>query len=137
MPTLDPDDARRRFATARVARLGTVSAAGRPHLVPVVFAAVDDRVLIAVDQKPKRSRDLKRLRNIEANPAVSLLVDEYSDDWSALWWVRVDGTATIRTDILDEARVALAARYPQHAADPPEGPVIEVTATRWSGWSAS
>jgi PPOX class probable F420-dependent enzyme len=137
MPTLDPDDARARFAAARVARLGTVSASGAPHLVPVVFAVVGERVLIAVDQKPKRSRDLARLRNVAANPAVSLLVDEYSDDWSTLWWVRADGLATVREDVLDEARAALAARYPQHAADPPQGPVIDVAVTRWSGWSAS
>ncbi|WP_433798993.1 TIGR03668 family PPOX class F420-dependent oxidoreductase [Actinomycetospora sp. CA-084318] len=137
MPTLGPDDARARFAAARVARLGTVTPSGAPHLVPVVFAAVDARVLIAIDQKPKRTRDLARLRNIEANPAVSLLADEYSDDWSTLWWVRADGEASVRWDVLDEARAALAARYPQHAADPPEGPVIEVAVTRWSGWTAS
>ncbi|GAA4826010.1 TIGR03668 family PPOX class F420-dependent oxidoreductase [Actinomycetospora corticicola] len=137
MPTLGPDDARARFAAARVARLGTVSGSGRPHLVPVVFAVVGARVLIAIDQKPKCTRDLKRLRNIEANPAVSLLADAYSDDWSTLWWVRADGEASVRDDVLDEARDALAARYPQHAADPPQGPVIEVAVTGWSGWSAS
>jgi PPOX class probable F420-dependent enzyme len=136
MPTLGPDDARARFAAARVARLGTVTPSGAPHLVPVVFAVADDRVLIAVDQKPKTTRALARLRNIEANPAVSLLVDEYSDDWSTLWWVRADGQASVRWDALDEARSLLADRYPQHAADPPEGPVIDVAVTRWSGWSA-
>ncbi|GLZ53829.1 TIGR03668 family PPOX class F420-dependent oxidoreductase [Actinomycetospora sp. NBRC 106378] len=136
MPTLGPDDARARFAAARVARLGTVTPSGAPHLVPVVFAVADDRVLIAVDQKPKRTRDLARLRHIEANPAVSLLVDEYSDDWSTLWWVRADGEASVRWDALDEARSLLADRYPQHAADPPEGPVIDVAVGRWSGWSA-
>ncbi|MCD2185613.1 TIGR03668 family PPOX class F420-dependent oxidoreductase [Actinomycetospora soli] len=137
MPTLGPDDARARFAAARVARLGTVTPAGAPHLVPVVFAVVDTRVLVAIDQKPKRTRDLARLRHIEATPAVSLLADEYSDDWSTLWWARADGIATVRRDVLDEARSALAARYAQHAADPPEGPVIEVVVSRWSGWSAS
>lgn len=137
MPTLGPDDARARFAAARVARLGTVTVSGAPHLVPVVFAVVDDRVLIAIDQKPKTTRALARLRHVEANPAVSLLVDVYSDDWSALWWVRADGMASVRWDVLDEARAALAARYPQHASDPPEGPVIDVAVTRWSGWSAS
>lgn len=137
MPTLGPDDARARFAAARVARLGTLTPSGAPHLVPVVFAVVGGRVLIAIDQKPKRTRDLARLRNITTNPAVSLLVDAYSDDWSALWWVRADGEATVREDVLDEARAALAARYPQHAADPPEGPVIDVAVSRWSGWSAS
>lgn len=139
MPTLEPDDARARFAAARVARLATVSGAGVPHLVPVVFAVVGERVLIAIDGKPKRTRSLRRLANITEDPAVCLLADEYSEDWSALWWVRVDGHAAVRDDddALTEARAALAARYPQHRADPPAGPVIEVTVTRWSGWAAS
>lgn len=134
-----PDDARGRFAAARVARLATVSTTGEPHLVPVVFAVVGDRVLVAIDQKPKSTRALKRLRNIADSPAVCLLADEYAEDWSALWWVRADGSAVVRGDAaaLDEARAALGARYPQHLDDPPAGPVIEVTVTRWSGWSAS
>jgi PPOX class probable F420-dependent enzyme len=134
-----PDDARTRFAAARVARLATVSGAGVPHLVPVVFAVVDDRVLVAIDQKPKTTRALRRLANVAENPAVCLLADEYSEDWSELWWVRVDGTAAVHDDeaALAEARSLLGARYPQHAADPPEGPVIDVVVTRWSGWTAS
>jgi PPOX class probable F420-dependent enzyme len=139
VPTLGPDDARARFAAARVARLATVSGAGVPHLVPVVFAVVGERVLVAVDGKPKRTRALRRLANIAEDPAVCLLADEYSEDWSALWWVRVDARAVVRDDdeALTEARAALGARYPQHVADPPEGPVIEVAVTRWSGWTAS
>ncbi|MCD2195580.1 TIGR03668 family PPOX class F420-dependent oxidoreductase [Actinomycetospora endophytica] len=133
------DDARARFAAARVARLATVSGAGVPHLVPVVFAVVDHRVLVAIDGKPKRTRALRRLANITDNPAVCLLADEYDEDWSELWWVRVDGTAVVRDDdeALAEARSALGSRYPQHVADPPEGPVIEVSVERWSGWTAS
>ena len=139
MPTLGPDDAAARFAAARVARLATVSGAGVPHLVPVVFAVAGERVLIAVDGKPKRSRALRRLANIAEDPAVCLLVDEYDEDWSALWWVRADGHAVVRDDdeALAEARAALGARYPQHVADPPAGPVVEVTVGRWSGWTAS
>jgi PPOX class probable F420-dependent enzyme len=142
VPTLGSDDAAARFAAARVARLATVSGAGVPHLVPVVFAVVDDpaaRVLIAIDGKPKRTRALRRLANIADDPAVCLLADEYAEDWSDLWWVRADGHAVVRddADALTEARAALGARYPQHVADPPEGPVIEVTVARWSGWTAS
>lgn len=139
MPTLDADDARRRFTAARVAGLATVSGDGQPHLVPVVFAVEDDTVLMAVDAKPKRHRGLKRLRNIDGNPAVSLLVDRYDDDWSALWWVRADGTATVNDaePVLTRVRAALGARYPQHREDPPEGPAITVAVTRWTGWTAS
>jgi PPOX class probable F420-dependent enzyme len=139
VPTLQPDDAAARFAAARVARLATVSGEGVPHLVPVVFAVVGPRILIAIDGKPKRTRALRRLANIADDPAVCLLVDAYSEDWTALWWARADGHAVVRDDdeALTEARSALGARYPQHAAEPPEGPVIEVTVGRWSGWTAS
>jgi PPOX class probable F420-dependent enzyme len=139
MPTLDADDTRGRFAAARVARLATVSGDGQPHLVPVVFAVEHDTVLIAVDHKPKRHRALRRLRNIAENPAVSLLVDHYDDDWDALWWVRADGTATVAEDepALVRAREVLGARYPQHREQPPEGPAIVVEIRRWTGWSAS
>jgi PPOX class probable F420-dependent enzyme len=139
VPTLDAEDARRRFATARVARLATVPGDGQPHLVPVVFAVEGDTVLIAVDAKPKRHRALKRLANIADNPAVTLLVDHYDDDWAALWWVRADGSATVTDDeaVLGRARDALGARYPQHREQPPEGPAIVVEIRRWTGWSAS
>ena len=142
MPTLGQDDARARFAAARVARLATVSADGVPHLVPVVFALDEgsggDEILVAVDGKPKRHRDLKRLRNIADDPSVCLLVDHYDDDWAQLWWVRADGRAVVRgdDDTLRRARDRLGARYPQHRAEPPSGPVIVIDVTRWSGWVA-
>lgn len=135
---LDADESRGRFTNARAARLATVSADGKPHLVPVTFAVDGDRVLIAIDSKPKRSMDLKRLRNIEANPNVSLLADEYDDDWSQLWWARADGTAQILgagSGKADASIRLLQQRYPQYVDDVPRGPVIEVTVTRWSGWS--
>jgi PPOX class probable F420-dependent enzyme len=87
---LDQEVCRQRGSVARVARLATAGGDGVPHLVPVTFAVRDDMVVVVVDDKPKVSRDLQRLRNIAVNPAVAFLVDEYSDDWAALWWVRID-----------------------------------------------
>jgi PPOX class probable F420-dependent enzyme len=130
--------ARTRFAGARVARLATVGADGTPHLVPVTFAVDGDIVVIAVDHKPKRTNDLRRLRNIGADPRVSLLADHYDEDWDLLWWVRADGTARV---LRDERRAEplrpLVAKYPQYAARPPDGPVILVDVTNWRGWSAA
>jgi PPOX class probable F420-dependent enzyme len=130
-------EARSRFAAASVARLATADAGGRPHLVPVVFAVAGDRVYSAVDAKPKRSTALRRLANVRQNPAVSLLVDHYEDDWSALWWVRADGTGRVLdTGEAVEAEYALAllrARYPQQRAT---GAVLAVDVERWSGWTA-
>ncbi|WP_018635755.1 TIGR03668 family PPOX class F420-dependent oxidoreductase [Parafrankia elaeagni] len=136
-------ECRSRFAVARVARLATAGAAGQPHLVPVTFALDGDQVAIAVDHKPKRSTALRRLANIAANPQVSLLVDQYSDDWDALWWVRADGHARIVDGGAEgspgAARRAavrgLVAKYQQYQAHPPSGPVILVRIDTWRGWA--
>jgi PPOX class probable F420-dependent enzyme len=137
---VDPVDACARFAAARVARLATVGAGGRPHLVPVVFAVAGETVYSAVDDaKAKATMGLRRLANIAANPAVALLADHYEDDWGALWWVRADGTARVIEPAEPEAaraRELLAARYEQYRAAPPPGAVIAVAVERWSGWSA-
>lgn len=122
-----------------MARLATAGPDGQPHQVPIVFAVSRDRIWSAIDWKPKSSRGLRRLDNIRANPRVSLLVDFYDDaDWSALWWVRVDGTARLR-DAADapEALAALAQKYAQYRETPPPGPVIEIAVARWLGWAAS
>jgi PPOX class probable F420-dependent enzyme len=139
VPTLSEGEARTRLSTAAVVRLATADQDGRPHLVAATFAVEDDRLYSAVDHKPKRSRDLRRLRNIQANPQVAVLADHYEDDWERLWWVRVDGRAEI---IGDPAGMAgpirlLAERYTQYRVDPPEGPVIAIAVTQWSGWSST
>ncbi len=136
---LSAREARRRFGLAPSARLATVSAEGQPHLVPVTFALDDDVIYTAVDAKPKSTRDLRRLSNIRANPRVCLLADHYAGDWHALWWARADGTAAILAEPAEIAAQAglLASRYPQYAADPPDGPVIAIRVARWTGWSAS
>lgn len=125
---------------ARVAHLASVTPGGHPHLVPVVFAAVGDLVWLVVDTKPKSARRLQRLRNVEAHPRVSLLVDHYEDDWTRLWWVGADGVATVVRAEAPEAGqglAALEAKYPQYAAEPPPGPLIRVAVDTWRSWSAS
>lgn len=130
------DAARQRFAAAPVARLATVTVAGAPHLVPVVFAVDHDVLYTAVDGKPKTSQHLRRLANIAANPAVSLLVDHYDPDWSQLWWVRADGVATVHSDgdAAAAGRALLRTKYPQYQSVSLTGPVISIQVTRWSAW---
>lgn len=136
---LGEDDARTRFARVPVARLGTADARGRPHVVVVTFAVQGDMVFTAVDQKPKSGTNLKRLRNVAENPQVTILADEYSDDWDRLWWVRADGRAVVLEEPGEMARPLrlLAERYWQYREAPPAGPVLAVTVERWSGWAAA
>lgn len=122
------------FASVPVARLATVGPDGRPHLVPIVFAVAGDLIYSSVDAKPKRTRKLRRLANIAANPRVSVLADHYEDDWSRLWWVRADGVARV-VDESPEALTALADRYEQYRSAPPAGPFVEITVDRWTAWS--
>jgi PPOX class probable F420-dependent enzyme len=131
-------DVAARFAQAPVARLATVAPGGGPHLVPVVFALHDGVVYTAVDAKPKTTRRLRRLANIEANPQVSLLVDHYDQDWTQLWWVRVDGIAEVHHDgdAVHTGRDLLRAKYPQYQSVSLNGAVIAVTVRRWSSWHA-
>jgi PPOX class probable F420-dependent enzyme len=130
---LPEDETRRRFVAARVARLATAGPEGQPHLVPVTFAVTGDEIVFAVDHKPKSSTDLKRLRNIEANPRVSFLVDAYDDDWTHLWWARADGTARVTDD--PEPVGWLVAKYRQYRERPPEGPVVRTGVATWQGWA--
>jgi PPOX class probable F420-dependent enzyme len=155
---LPEDEARARLESVPVVRLATAGADGRPHLVVATFAtefgagdpgagvpgsgdgasaAGGDRIYTAVDQKPKESRSLKRLRNILENPRVAVLADHYEDDWDRLWWVRADGHATVTADPAEMAGpiALLARRYPQYRRNPPDGPVIAIRVDRWTGWA--
>jgi PPOX class probable F420-dependent enzyme len=131
-------DPRASFAGAPIARLGTVAPDGKPHLVPVVFALHHEVVYTAVDAKPKTTQRLRRLANIEHNPQVSLLVDHYSDDWTQLWWVRIDGIAALHHDgdEMHTGRDLLRAKYTQYQSVPLNGPVIAVAVRGWSSWHA-
>jgi PPOX class probable F420-dependent enzyme len=122
---------------APVGRLATVRRDGRPHIVPICFAVADDVVYSAVDDKPKRHQQLQRIRNVEATGNASLLVDEYYDDWSRLWWVRLDGRVRVVDNIAETewAIHLLSDKYPQYHATPPAGPVLALDVERWVGWS--
>ncbi|MDQ7909162.1 TIGR03668 family PPOX class F420-dependent oxidoreductase [Phytohabitans sp. ZYX-F-186] len=131
--------ARHRFAAARVATLATVDSDGAPHVVPVTFAVDGDTVWSAVDAKPKRSRALRRLDNIRANPRVTMLAHHWDEDWSALWWVRADGLAVVTAEPSTVERVAglLREKYEQYRAVEVPGPVIRVAVDAWRDWSAT
>ena len=134
------DEARWRahLAAARVGRLATVRPDGAPHVVVCCFVVEGDRVWTAVDAKPKSGAPLQRLANVRANARASLLIDHYEEDWEALWWVRVDGTAAVLESGNEEERAiaALTARYPQYERARPPGPVIAIAIERITGWSA-
>lgn len=135
---VDEREALSRLADARVGRLATVDAGGTPHVVPFVFALDDMTVYWAVDSKPKRSRQVKRLENIRANPNVEMVIDGYDEDWSELWWVRAAGPARIVEADEERARALelLSDKYPQYRNEAPDGPVVAIDLARISSWEA-
>lgn len=119
--------------------LATIRSDGRPHVVVVVFTLVGESVVTAIDHKPKTTHRLQRLANIEANPSVSFLVDHYDANWEHLWWVRVDGQASIHLNdqVAADGRTALAVKYHQYGSQPPAGPVISITLDDISSWEST
>ena len=123
---------------ARIAHLATTDAGSSPHLVPVCFVRIGERIYITVDEKPKRSADLKRVRNIRDNPQVALTVDRYDDaDWSHLGWVMVRGSAVILTEGSehDRAQERLRAKHNQlRNMELASLPVIAIQVERIASW---
>jgi PPOX class probable F420-dependent enzyme len=142
---LDIDDNTREFiAVRRVARLATADGEGRPAVVPVCYVFDGESIYSPIDEKPKAvdARRLKRVRNIEANPHVSLIVDDYSEDWGELRWVLITGLAEIilpRGGEGDHARAValLRDKYPQyHSMAIDERMIIKITPVRIRRWGA-
>jgi PPOX class probable F420-dependent enzyme len=127
------------IASHRVARLATADADGAPHVIPVCYAFDGRYIYSALDLKPKRveALRLKRVRNVLANPRVALVIDDYSEDWSALAYVLVQGTAELVEDE-DEQRLAeslLREKYPQYVEFLEERcPVLRVTPEKVVSW---
>jgi PPOX class probable F420-dependent enzyme len=135
---MTPHEARSCFVEARVARLATSGPQG-PHIVPITFAVEGDTIVTAIDAKPKRGGPLRRIRNMEANPRIAVLVDGYDEDWTRLWWARADGHAVVvgSGPSRDHAVALLRARYPQYRDTPIDGPAVVVKVERWTGWRAA
>ena len=135
------------LGTWPVGRLAMVAAdGGGPWVTPVVFAPAGGTVWTPIDGKRKTSGPLARLANATADPRAALLLDEYSDDWSRLWWVRIDGTVRVHRvgpepeGPVAEAIAALRAKYPQYREVPlfsGQATLLELTMDRTRGWQAT
>lgn len=139
---MDPGEALDRLRSARVGRIATVRPDGRPHVVPFVFAVIEDedavRMYWVVDDKPKRSPLLQRLRNLEGNAAVEIVIDGYDEDWTRLWWVRASGIGRVADAAAERtaALEALRSKYPQYRAAALDRPLVAVDVTTIAGWTA-
>jgi len=125
--------------TARVARLATVGADGATRLVPICFVVIDGWIAGVVDHKPKRHQRLRRLDDIEATGSAAVLVDHYEEDWSRVWWIRVNGRAVVHREESAEskaARAALIAKYVQYRERPPSGAVYRIALDEVRAWRA-
>lgn len=138
-PTISPG-VRSKLETARVARLATLDAEGRPHAIPICFALDGSVFYSAIDRKPKRvppSR-LARLKNIQEMPQVAFLVDQYDEDWTRLWYVLVRGEAELVFASEEQQRAIerLRGKYPQYDADmlPEDALVLRITPVRITAW---
>lgn len=133
------DRAERRYLeAARLGRLATVDSSGQPHVVPVCFALVDEHVVTPIDEKPKTTTNLQRVRNLRENPHAGLVVDHWTEDWSQLGWVQLRGTASV---VSPEARghhrgvAALRDKYDQYEAHALEKqPAISLEPDRVVSW---
>ncbi len=133
---MDLAEMRRRVSEARSGVLSTITDQGQPHAVPCCFVLVGEVVYSAVDAKPKSTLALRRLENLDAHPSACLLVDCYDDDWSELWWIRLDchGRVLVDGDERERALDLLAEKYPQYRSTRPPGPVIALDITTWRSW---
>ena len=130
------------IASHRIARMATADQKGTPHVVPVCYAFDGTSVYTALDRKPKRlpGRRLRRVRNIQSNPSVSLIVDDYSEDWSTLRYVLVHGAAEVLEtgNERDRAEGLLREKYPQYVGLLDAGSsVIKIVPDRVTSWSAT
>ena len=127
---------------ARVARLATLDAKSRPHIIPVCYVYDGKLFYTAIDQKPKRvpPERLARLQNIRAVPRVALLIDEYHEDWTQLWYILIRGKARLIPKSAHKEHAwairKLRAKYRQYEgkmlAD--DAPIIRITPERTISW---
>lgn len=139
LPLISPE-IRARLETAPVARLATLDVERRPHAVPICFVFDGSVFYSAIDHKPKRvaPNRLARLKNVEQTPQVALLVDQYDEDWTRLWYVLVRGEAELVSASVEHKRAiqGLRTKYPQYDAEmlADDAPVLRITPVRITAW---
>jgi PPOX class probable F420-dependent enzyme len=141
--TLIDPGLRRRITGARLGYLATSDGA-RPSVVPVCFVLLGDTIYQAIDAKPKSVSpgQLRRVKNIRANPVAALLIDHYVEDWRRLWWVLLRGRARVVANGAEQARAikALRRKYPQYQTTTPlaaDALVIALDVGQLRQWRAS
>lgn len=125
----------------RVAHLATVDSNAQPHAVPIVYAFDGQRIFTPVDEKPKKvgAYQLQRVRNIQENSRVALIIDEYSEDWNRLAWLQIRGEAKIVTsgNLYVSGVQLLSSKYPQYQEMPlARRPLIVIAPEKVTGWRA-
>jgi PPOX class probable F420-dependent enzyme len=131
------EEMRRRVGEARVARVATIDPDGSPNVVPFVFVLDDDTLYSSVDEKPKRTRELRRLTNLRRDPRFMVLVDHYEEDWPRVWWVRLRGRGRVIDEApeREQALRLLGEKYHQYEQETPQGAVVALDVEQWSGWA--
>jgi PPOX class probable F420-dependent enzyme len=133
-----PDWAADLLEEVKVAHLGLLDEAGHPRVQPVTFARVEELIVSAIDDKPKRRPGElpARLRRLRLHPRVALTIDRYDDDWTRLAWVQFLGDVTI--EAVDAAALeALQRRYPAYRERPPGGPLLKLRPERVLSWRSA
>ena len=139
LPFISPE-VRARLEAARIARLATLDAERRPHVVPICFVWDSPVFYSAIDRKPKRVAPIRlaRLKNIAETGRVALLVDQYDEDWTRLWYVLVRGDAEMVSTPAEQQRAIqlLRAKYPQYDINMlvDDAPVLRITPVRVTAW---
>jgi PPOX class probable F420-dependent enzyme len=107
-----------------------------PHVVPVVFARLDDQIFCPIDGKPKSKGVLRRTQNLRVNPRAALVLDHYSEDWEELWWLRLDCHASIENMSAEVAR-SLRQKYKGYEEYDVGSSLIKLSCNSWNFWSMS
>lgn len=132
-----PDHIRLLLDRVRRGVMSTVDPDGSAHSVPVVFALTGDEIISPIDHKPKTGVVMRRVRNLERDDRVTLLLDHYDEEWTRLAWLMVRGHATVEASASEDLMRALNARYDQYAPDERHDALIRIRPTRLSWWSWS
>jgi PPOX class probable F420-dependent enzyme len=127
------------IASHRVARLATIDANGQPHIIPIVYVFDGEHLYTPLDAKPKRVavNQLQRVKNIQTNPQVAIVIDDYSEEWTQLAWVQIRGTAALVERGDEHVIDLLLAKYSQYQAMPlNDRPLIVITPHHVTSWRA-